>query len=246
MANWACEANCFHNNPSDWLRNGLGTLTIKPEPLRFVACSGSDLLEDASFNVDQWLFRKVSRGFQAALNKAIMIGDGIGKPQGLLPASSGIPICDTGDATPAGQFTWQDLVGLAFEVPLQYHGGAVFMMNQKTAGLCATMSDATGRPLMTGLPNQMPPSAGSRGGLTALFTIAGWPVVINSWMPDVAPGSCPVFFGNLTELYMLITRKAVSVVRDPYSYGFCVGFRFEARLGGTIICAGAGRFLRIR
>jgi HK97 family phage major capsid protein len=245
-ANWACQADCFHNNPSDWLKNGLGTLTIKPEPLRFVVCAGSDLLEDASFNVETWLFRKVSRGFQKALNRAIVTGDGIGRPQGILNPASGIPVCDVSTHTTAGQFDWRDLIALAFEVPQQYHPGAVYMMNQRTAGLAATMSDATGRPLMQALPGEMPPDLGRRGGLRALFTIAGWPVLINNWMPNVAPGNCPVFFGNLSETYMLITRKAVTTMRDPYSYGYCVGYRFESRVNGAILCPGAARLLRVK
>jgi HK97 family phage major capsid protein len=119
------------------------------------------------------------------------------------------------------------------------------MCNQRTAGMLATMSDAVGRPLMQGLPNPMPPSAGQRGGLTALFHIAGFPLIVNCFMPDIGPGTTPVFFGNLAETYMLVTRKAVTVMRDPYSFGYCVGFRFESRVGGAIKCPGASALLRV-
>lgn len=77
-ANWSCESSCFHNNPQPDLNEGLGTLEIKPESLRFVVCATSDLLVDASFNVETWLLDKVSRGFRATIIAASLQGDGVG------------------------------------------------------------------------------------------------------------------------------------------------------------------------
>jgi len=51
-----------------------------------------------------------SDGFRRAISDAILIGDGVGKPQGLLNPIGGIPIWDTALSTPAGTFTWQDLI----------------------------------------------------------------------------------------------------------------------------------------
>ena len=65
-------------------------------------------------------------------------------------------------------------------------------------------------------------------------------------MPDVAPGSTPVLFGDLGAGYTLVNRKAVSMVRDPYSAGFCILFRWEARVGGAVTCSNALRLLRIQ
>jgi HK97 family phage major capsid protein len=146
-AGWACEVNCFPNNPMPDLQEGLGELEIKPETLRHIICATSDLLADASFNVEARILQKASQGFRDTINAAIVNGDGIGKPLGLLHPSAGIPVCETSAATQAGQFTWQDCVSLAYEVPMQYHGGASFLLNQRTWALMMTMSDASGRPL---------------------------------------------------------------------------------------------------
>jgi HK97 family phage major capsid protein len=102
LGGWACEASCFANNPQPDLQAGLGELEIKAEAIRFVACATRDLLEDASFNVEQWLFRKISDGMRATINFALIVGDGIGKPMGLLNPNSGIPICETSANTPTG------------------------------------------------------------------------------------------------------------------------------------------------
>ena len=105
VGGWACEASCFANNPQADLSQGLGTLEINAESLRFVQCATSDLLQDASFDVEAWLMEKVSRGMPDTINGAILLGDGIGKPFGFLNPLSGIPICDVSAATRPGQFT---------------------------------------------------------------------------------------------------------------------------------------------
>jgi hypothetical protein len=43
------------------------------------------LLQDASFNAEQWLFQKVSEG-------SILVGNGLGMPLGLLHPQAGVPI----------------------------------------------------------------------------------------------------------------------------------------------------------
>jgi hypothetical protein len=125
-AGWACESSCFHNNPQPDLNEGLGSLEIKPESLRYTVCATSDLLADASFNVESWILDKVSRGFRATINAAILLGDGIGKPFGLLNPNSGIPICEVSPATAPGHFTWRDLTMPKFQIPMQWMDGSGF------------------------------------------------------------------------------------------------------------------------
>jgi hypothetical protein len=50
-------------------------------------------------------------------------------------------------ATTPDTVSWQDLVMLAFEIPVQWHSGASFLMNQ-TAVLLLRMSGGTGKPLL--------------------------------------------------------------------------------------------------
>jgi HK97 family phage major capsid protein len=45
-----------------------GELGIKAEPVRCVTVATSDLLQDAAFDVESWLFRKASRGMRATTN----------------------------------------------------------------------------------------------------------------------------------------------------------------------------------
>jgi HK97 family phage major capsid protein len=78
------------------------------------------------------------------------------------------------------------------------------------------------------------------------FTLAGSPINIASQMPDVSPGSTPIAFGNWERAYTVVERKAVTILVNPYTAGFCRIFKFEARVGGATTCPNAARLLRIR
>jgi HK97 family phage major capsid protein len=155
---------------------------------------------------------------------------------GLLNQNSGIPICQVSPATPVGQFTWQDLLSLKYEISLQWQEGSSYLMNQRTFALLQTMSSAEGRPLF-GSPGTAAPGTG--------FSFAGSPINIVSQMPDCVLGSTPIAFGNWRRTYLIVWRKAVSMTVDPYSAGFCSLYKFEARVGGATVCPNAARLLRI-
>src|SRR5215469_2569695 len=77
-----------------------------------------------------WLMDKARRAFAFQINDAILVGDGFGKPMGILNPQAGIPIAETGSGTPAGQFSWQDLVMLRWQVPMSLQGDGAYLMNQ--------------------------------------------------------------------------------------------------------------------
>jgi len=233
---WSCDVNCFANNPQADLAQGLGEMEIKAETLRHIVCASSDLIQDASFNIESWVLQKVSQGFRATINAAVVAGDGFQKPMGILNPAARVPIYETSAATAPGLLTWQDLISLKWAVPVQYHSqGGAYLLNQRTFAQILTMSDANSRPIMIASPTE-----------SGQMLINGSPVVIATMMPDVLPGSTPVAFGGWKAAYTVVTRKATTMLIDPYSSGFCTQFRFEARVGGAVTCPSAAALLRIR
>jgi HK97 family phage major capsid protein len=225
LGNWACEAGCFNNSPQPDLAEGLGELEIKPESIRMIVCATRDLIEDASINIENWIMNKAADGMRGTINNTLLLGDGVGKPMGLLNPHSGIPICEVSAATPAGQPTWQDCVMLKWEIPVQWQAGASFLMNQRTFAYLMTMTDAVQRPIWASLPGGEPG-----------YMLAGSPIHIVTQLPDIAPGSTPIAFGNWKRTYMIVWRKAVTMITDIYTASWCVLFKFEARVSGSI-CA---------
>jgi HK97 family phage major capsid protein len=126
---------------------------------------------------------------------------------------------------------------LRFQVPMQYWDSATsaYLMNQNTAGLLFSMTDANGRPII--VPSLQDP---------LVFTLLGSPLKIATQMPDCVPGATPIAYGNWKQTYMIANRKAVTMQHDPYSAGFCSLFKFESRVGGAVVCPAAARLLRIK
>lgn len=238
-AAWGNETQCFANNPKADLVTDLGELEIKAETLRYSLCASREFLDDAEVDIQSWMENKVRDAFRRTISNALIRGDGAGKPKGILAPDALIPIMQvkpTGaGGAPAGQFTWQDLVALKYQVPMQYHNNLAYLMNQKTLGMILTMSDANSRPIWS----QAPEAGGA-------LRVMGEATRIVTQMPDVATGATPVAIGNWRETYTVVTRKAVSMQRDDYSAGFCVVFKFDARVGGDILCPNAARLMRIQ
>jgi HK97 family phage major capsid protein len=235
-ANWACETECV--GPIATIPPP-GMIEIKPESLRAVVCTTRDLVEDASFNLEGWIRAKAERAFRQKLADAFIAGDGNGRPLGVLNPLAGVPVCDVSPATPPGTFTWADLILLKHQMPEQFAARATYLMNSRTFAMVLTMSDAIGRPLWMQFPS-------GDGSVAGQFQIGGSPVRIVSQMPDISPGSTPILVADLSALYLVIIRRGIGMIVDPYSAGgWCIVHRFDARIGGSVVCPAAGRLLRI-
>jgi len=243
-AGWACETNCFANNPSGKLLDGLGEKTITADELRYVACATRGFLEDPEVDTEMWLGNKIRDAFVRAISRAIMEGDGNGRPMGILNQNSGIGSITAKPApggAPAGEFTWQDLYALKYAIPTQYHGpGFAFITSPEGLSYILTMTGADGHPII-----RMNPQT---GGPTF---IDGSPIRINTYMPKPtssgawATGSVPVSAGNWQRAYLVVVRRGLTLQRDDYSAGFCVLFKAEMRIGGDVLCANAAKHLRV-
>jgi hypothetical protein len=78
--------------------------------------------------MEGWLLSKADRAFRAQISQAVLAGDGFGKPMGILNPAAGIPIYETADAPSPGQFTWQDLVALRWQIPQSFQDAGAYMM----------------------------------------------------------------------------------------------------------------------
>lgn len=244
-AAWACEKDCFANNPTAKLLEGLGEREIVANSLRYTVCTTREFLEDAEIDVITWISAKVKDAFTRAISKGIMVGSGKGMPMGILNAKSGIGSVTAkaeGDGgAPAGGFTWQDLYALKYAIPAEYHGpGFAFMTGQDGMGYILTMTGADGHPIWRPTPQP-------GGGVLADGSV----IRVNTWMPAMnasagwATGAAPVAAGNWKRAYQVVSRKNVTMQRDDYSAGYCVLFKFEARIGGDVLCANAARLLKV-
>ena len=191
----------------------------------FVDISNWDL-EDSDFNLESELRLEFGEQFGVAEGTAFVIGNSVGKPEGLLTNTS-IGETVSGDAnllTANGFFT------LYFAPKTVYAKRAKFVMNRATMLAASILKSAVdGQYLLRRL------------GESPVWNILGSEVAEAVDMPDIGAGLYPVLFGDFQKGYTIADRIALAILRDPYSAATtnCVRFHARKRVGGQVVQAEA-------
>lgn len=198
------------------------------------------LVDDAGFNIENWLADEVAAVFALQEGPAFVNGDGVNKPAGLLGyvtggafthPGGGIPIVNSGQA--AG-LTSDGLHDLVYSLGAQYRANATWMMNSTTLAKVRKFKDTGGQYLWQPSLDKGQPER-----------ILGYPVVADENMPDVAANSLPIAFGDFKRGYVVNDRQGTRVLRDPYSNKPFIGFYCTKRVGGGVLDPRALRFHRV-
>ncbi|WP_100102504.1 phage major capsid protein [Snodgrassella communis] len=191
-------------------------------------------LDDAEINVENLISSEISDEFAIRENEAFFQGNGTkNKPLGILTFVAGQA---NAKAHPLGaiggvqsqqsspqQLYPDDLFDLVSALSAKFMPNAAFMMNRKTMTLARKMKNHMGdylwqQSLVAGQPNRL----------------LGYPVYEVSDMPDAGSGSIPILFGDFKTSYLILDRKGVRVLRDPYSNKPYISFYTTKRVGGSV------------
>lgn len=201
------------------------------------------LLDDAAFDVEDWLARRIAERFVRAEAAAFVAGDGVDKPKGFLThpkvaeaswAWGSLGYVATGaNGDFAAANAADAIVDLVYALGAEYRANASFAMNSKTAGAVRKMKDADGRFLW---------SDGLAAGEPA--RLMGYPVLVAEDMPDIASGSFAIAFGDFRAGYTVAERPDLRILRDPFSAKPHVLFYASKRVGGDVSDFAAIKLLR--
>jgi HK97 family phage major capsid protein len=158
------------------------SITLGAYKYGMLAQAASELVSDAGFDLASHLANQAGNGIGYAIGSAVTVADGSSKPQGIVPvAGSGV----TGGTGVSGAFTADNLIDLAYSVDGQVRRmNPAFMANGATIGAMRKLKDNSGQYLYTigqGTPD----------------TFAGYRVVENPHMADIATSAKSVVFGDL-------------------------------------------------
>lgn len=102
-----------------------------------------ELLNDAAFNVEQYLAVEFARRIGAAEEEVFLVGDGKGKPTGIFAATGGgEKAVTTGKAT---DITADELIDLHHGLRARYRKNAVWLMNDSTVKTIRKLKDGNGQ-----------------------------------------------------------------------------------------------------
>lgn len=199
------------------------------------------MLDDAAFDVEQWLADEVSIEFAEQEGAAFITGDGVNKPRGILDyptvANSSYSWGNLGFIT-SGQASALNsvdpIIDLVHSLKRGYRNGGAFIMNDLTLAAIRKLKDVAGNYIF-------------QPGLTAAApeTILNKPVEIDDNMPDIAANAFAVAFGNFRRGYIITDRMGIRVLRDPFTSKPYVKFYTTKRVGGGVANFEAIKLMKI-
>jgi HK97 family phage major capsid protein len=238
---WASETGARNETATPTFREiapAMGELFANP-------AASQAMLDDAAFDVENWLGQEIATEFARAEGAAFISGDGVNKPKGFLTGTitneaDGVRAFGTVQylaSGAAGAFpaaSPQDrLIDLIQALRTPYRQGAAFVMNSATLARIRKFKTSDGaflwQPAMaSGQPD----------------TLLGYPVVEAEDMPDIAADAYAIAFGNFRAGYLIAERQETAILRDPFTHKPFVHFYATKRIGGAVMNSEAIKLMR--
>lgn len=220
QAYWDNEAAAM--TPS---KPALEQLEVKAHRMTALVPVTEELMADAP-QLSQYLPGKVADKFTSKLNKAIIQGDGVAKPKGLLLAGSKVTV-DQEAGQDAGTIVFGNITKMWSRLHASLRAGAVWLANQDIEPQLYGMTVPGTQP---SFPAYLPP-----GGLSGApyGMLMGRPVIPQEFCKTVGTEGDLI----LTNLSSYLTVQKVGGMRSDVSIHLyfdqnIVAFRFVIRIGG--------------
>ena len=204
----------------------IGKKTIHAHELYAEPRATQKLLDDAGFDVEGWLSRKVAERFARVEATAFVSGTGVGQPRGIDTYPSGTAsgqIEQVGSGT-SGAVTADGLMDLVYSIKGPYTRNARFMAARLTIRDIRKLKDGEGnylweRNFQVGQP----------------LNILGWPMHQADDVAAVAAGSLSIIFGDFAIGYTIVNRFGIRVLRDPFTAKPFIKLYTTRRVGGDVV-----------
>lgn len=202
------------------------------------------MLDDAGFDIEQWLINKVSDRFTRRENTAFVSGDGSKKPKGFLSfAAAADPdvyeryTIGQQETAASGVIDGDDLKDLQNLLKQDYQGNATWGMKRSTWATITKLKDTQNRYLFELLSNL-------RDG--DILQILGRPVVLMDDMPAISANTLSVVYADFRRSYTIVDRIGVRVLRDPFSNKPFIEFYTTKRVGGEVTNFDSIKLMKIK
>lgn len=190
-------------------------------------------LEDGAVDIGNWIVDEIDGVFAEQETSAFLTGDGDVKPRGLLYESAvaernwcwgSLGYLPTGSESGLPPDRETDvLIDLVYALKAGYRQNAHWVMNRRSQAALRYLKDADGNYIW-----QPAPTATGRP------TLLGFEIVEAEDMPDFGTGNTPIAFGDFRRGFLVVDRKGVNVIRDPFSAKPHVLFYTTKLVGGSV------------
>lgn len=220
LGGWSAEGDAITQS-----KPKLGQLECKLHKLTALVPLTDELLEDVPA-MTGWLETKVPEKFTSLINTAIVDGNGVGKPQGLLNAGSKVTVAAV-SGQGAGTFVAKNATDMWARLYAPMRRNAVWLINQDVEPQIQLMVMPGSTP---SFPVYLPPGGFSASPYATLF---GRPIIPIEACKALGTEGDVI----LTDLTQYLTAKKTQGIRTDTSIHLYfdsdhVAFRFIMRLGG--------------
>lgn len=217
VAQWTAENAAYQeSNPT------FGQKQIDAFKLTDLCRVSTELLQDAEFDIEDYLIKEFARAFGIAEEQAFCVGTGVNQPTGIFTANGG-----TVGVTAAGQntITADEVISLVYALKSPYRKKAKFLMNDATVAILRKLKDGNGAYLW-----QPSVQAGQPDKLL------GYDLFTSPYVPTVDAGALTVAFGDFTN-YWIGDRAGRTVQRlnELYATNGQIGYVATERVDGKVI-----------
>ena len=214
--------------------DSFGQITLGAHKVGSMIRISEELLRDSAFDLAAYIRNEFARRVGAAEEAAIIGGDGVHKPTGLLHDTLGAELGVT--AAAAAAITADELLDLQHSLKSGHRRRASFLMNDATIKMIRKLKDGNGQfmwqpGLLYGQPD----------------TLLNQRVLTSNYMPLPTAGNKAILYGDYSY-YWLADREGRSLQRlnELYAATDQVGFKITQRLDGRLILTEAVKCLKMK
>lgn len=198
-------------HPIPLVKDSFDRVNLDSHKLAAIVRVTSELLKDSAIDIEDYLAATFADRLAVSEEEAFIVGDGVDKPLGLIHQA--MVGCTTENA---GTVSLQDVLNLIFSVPEKHRRNGTLLMTDNTLLQLYKQNAAQGPSLWFG----------SDG------TFFGMPIVRCAAMPDAAPGSTPILFGDFKQVYINNNgKRSIKRLDQLFIANDHIGFLLSERVG---------------
>lgn len=189
------------------------------------------MLDDAGFDIENWISRKTTDVMSRTENTAFVVGNGVNKPRGFLDydawASAGVyerGKIEQVNSGALGAFTGDGLINLQNSLIEEYQANALFMVKRASWYNIISAKDGVGQYLIN-------PQMIYEGTDKILL---GKPVIFANDIPAVGINALAAVYGDFSRGYTIVDRYGIRLLRDDLTNKPYVKFYMTKRVGGAV------------
>jgi HK97 family phage major capsid protein len=212
--------------------DSFGQVSIGAYKLGTMIKVSEELLNDSVFQLEPYISREFARRIGNKEEEAFFIGDGSGKPTGILAATGGAQLGVT--TAGATAITLDEVLDLFYSLKAPYRNKSVFIMNDSTVKAIRKLKDGQGQYLW-----QPSIQAGTPD------TILNRPLYTSSYVPTIEAGAKTIAFGDFSYYWVADRQGRVfKRLNELYAVTGQVGFVATQRVDGKLILPEAIKILQ--